>query len=489
VLLTLFGVALAGAVVGVALSAPVLMGRIGGWWGGRTKVEPFSAADWLGPGESTLDPRDLDAIVESGVLRIGLTADPTSWFVDHGRFRGFEHDILRSYARAKGLRVEWVPMRGPNDGLERLAAGEVDIAAGRLGVLDRPGITTIPVHPVMYQVVQSVERVQSGAEIEAPRDLAGRPGRPPVRIEVIAASGAESALRALGVPLAVRSLPDGRLLEDAVRHRSMDEGVLVVREDLVAPLLDTPGIAAGPVLPGTGHVTFATRTGALSLGVSLDNWVAANPELVEEAADRYLTTRWTVRATRLSDYDRAFRNATRPEGWDWTWLAAVGWQESRFNPKARSHAGALGLMQLMPATAGELGVDPADPVASIGGAGRYLRRLDRYYAKIDDRPTAGVPPSPVTWDGEQRIPFILAAYNAGMGHVDDAMRLTRAEGDDPFDWAKVAPRLLRLSDRDAYTHEVVRNGYCRGSEPVEYVRSVQMRQAIYAALVMSAGDE
>ncbi len=483
------GVASMGAITVVAFGTSMLTGMMSGWsTPPPAETTPFTVSELQGPGQSPVDPRDLDAIVESGVLRVGLPADSTSWFVDQKRFRGFEHDILKAYARGKGLRLELVPIDGVEERLQRLASGELDVVAGRLGMFEQPGVTLHPVHPVLYQVVQSVERVQSGQEIDSLDDLVDAR-----RIEVVRGSGAEAAVAALDLALlgtaSIVTLPDGRSLEDAVRHRSMEDGVLVAREDLVAPLLDTPGIAAGPVLPGSGYATFATRSGAVSLGVSLDNWLAANPDVVEWAADTYLSKRYQPRSVRVSDYDRAFRTATRPEDWDWTWLAAVSWQESRFNPGAVSGAGAQGLMQLMPATAAELGVDPSDPYAAVQGAGRYLRKLDRYYARIDQRSRAGVPDSPPHWTGPRRVPFVLAAYNAGMGHVDDAMRLTHAEGDDPFEWDAVSARLLRLSDRETLQHEVVRNGYCRGAEPVEYVRSVRGRQAIYAALVTSAGDD
>ena len=152
-------------------------------------------------------------------------------------------------------------------------------------------------------------------------------------------------------------------------------------------------------------------------------------------------------------------------------------QESRFEPRARSWAGAQGLLQIMPATARELGVaDPYDPRANIAGAVKYLDWLDR---------STGARPSGL---GE-RVRFILASYNIGAGHVMDAQRLAEAEGGDPTRWPDVAYWLLQKSREEVYTRPEVRHGYCRGLEPVQYVERILDRYAHYAQFVTDERTE
>jgi membrane-bound lytic murein transglycosylase F len=127
-------------------------------------------------------------------------------------------------------------------------------------------------------------------------------------------------------------------------------------------------------------------------------------------------------------------------------------------------------MQIMPRTARELRVDPRDPKQSIEGACRYLW-------KLDDRMKKVIPHE------EERIRFILAAYNVGQGHVDDARRLAEKYGDDPTSWDDVAYWLIRKSKRGVYNDPVVKYGFARGTEPVDYVERILDRFEHYKNVV------
>ena len=160
-------------------------------------------------------------------------------------------------------------------------------------------------------------------------------------------------------------------------------------------------------------------------------------------------------------------------GWDWRLLASQAFQESRFNPTARSWAGATGLLQLMPPTAREFGVkDMNDPEQNVAGAVRFITWLTNYW---DDK----IP------DADERQKFILASYNTGHGHVEDARRLTMKYGDDPNVWGDVAFWLLQKSKRQYYSDPVVKYGFCRGLEPVTYVSRILDRYDHYQQFVVS----
>jgi membrane-bound lytic murein transglycosylase F len=161
---------------------------------------------------------------------------------------------------------------------------------------------------------------------------------------------------------------------------------------------------------------------------------------------------------RLPLYRQWFEEAAEKSSQDWRLLAAIGYQESKWNPRAVSAAGALGLMQLTLESAGAVKItDPSDPHQNILGGARYFQRI---YEKIP----AHVTEPDRTW-------FALAAYNIGYGHLEDARVLTQKAGRDPDSWQDVREFLPLLAEE--YWYSQTANGYARGSEPVRYVENVR----------------
>ena len=157
--------------------------------------------------------------------------------------------------------------------------------------------------------------------------------------------------------------------------------------------------------------------------------------------------------------------------WDWRLLASQAYQESRFNPAARSWAGATGLLQLMPRTAQQFGVtNPLDPEDNLRGGVRFLQWLKDYWAKR-------IP------DEGERLKFVLASYNTGQGHVEDAQRLAEKHGGDPQRWEDVSYWLLQKSKQQFSNDPVVKFGFCRGIEPVTYVSLIMDRFDHYRQFV------
>jgi membrane-bound lytic murein transglycosylase MltF len=157
-------------------------------------------------------------------------------------------------------------------------------------------------------------------------------------------------------------------------------------------------------------------------------------------------------------YQKWFEEAALQSSQDWRLLAAIGYQESKWNPEASSASGAKGLMQLTTDTATATDVtNPADPRQSIFGGARYFGQV---YAKI---PTH-VPEPDRTW-------FALAAYNIGYGHLEDARVLAQKAGRDADSWDDVRKFLPLLEQQEWYTQ--TENGYARGWEPVRYVDNVR----------------
>ena len=170
----------------------------------------------------------------------------------------------------------------------------------------------------------------------------------------------------------------------------------------------------------------------------------------------------------ISHYDQYFMTYSRDIRWDWRLMAAQCYQESTFDPKAVSFAGAKGLMQIMPGTADHLGVPRSklyDPETNIAAAAKLIKELNGVFSDIRD--------------GYERTNFILASYNGGSHHIRDAMALARRDGKNAQRWAEVSPYVLKLAQPRYYNDPIVKCGYMRGSETVDYVAKIRQRHAGY----------
>ena len=466
--------------------------------------------------------RDLAAIAERDTL-VALTAtNSTSYFVYRGEAFGYEYELLRDFAEAEDL--TFVMKVVPRDSLlYYLNTGQGDIAAARLEPVEedtarfafsetlyttQPAVVqqTAPIDSVLApgtvdsaQVavpVEIAERLDQGPgeqqlsplqirarQIEQPSDLAGEEvflpdDHPYVDRLVELANEVTGEIEVVEVDTTSVSL---------IRQVAVGNIELTVAQENVAELEQGyyANLRVAPTLDEPHGVAFAVRKNAPELRRQLDAWILGNRDSGRWASlyqkyfvdrkgyrERIETGYLTGETGTLSDYDDLLKQYAPTIGWDWRLLASQMFQESRFKPRARSWAGAMGLLQLMPATAREVGVaDPYDPDQNVAGAVRYLEWLRETY--WEER----IP------DPEERLKFILASYNAGSGHVMDAQRLTEKHGGDPTRWRDVAYWLLRKSKPEVYNDPVVKYGYARGLEPVTYVARILDRYAHYSQFV------
>ncbi|MES9844484.1 MAG: transglycosylase SLT domain-containing protein, partial [Candidatus Sedimenticola sp. 6PFRAG5] len=163
-------------------------------------------------------------------------------------------------------------------------------------------------------------------------------------------------------------------------------------------------------------------------------------------------------AKRLPEFTPMFKAAAEKADLDWQLLAAIGYQESHWNPKAVSPTGVKGIMMLTTGTARQLGIeDREDPAQSIMGGARYLRLVEKKLPKRIENP--------------DRLWFALAGYNVGYGHLEDARILTQRGNGNPDKWADVKQYLPLLSQEKHF--KTVKHGYARGREPVTYVDNIR----------------
>lgn len=168
-------------------------------------------------------------------------------------------------------------------------------------------------------------------------------------------------------------------------------------------------------------------------------------------------TFWTFIADRLPVYELLFQEIAAQHGFDWRLLAAIAYQESHLNPDAVSPTGVEGLMMLTEATAETFKVDDrTDAEQSIRGAARFLEFLEKRIPEEIDMP--------------DRLSFILASYNVGLGHIYDARLMARVLGGNADSWVDVRKRLPLLSDERFYSK--LQYGQARGDEPVTYVDNI-----------------
>ncbi len=237
-----------------------------------------------------------------------------------------------------------------------------------------------------------------------------------------------------------------------------------------------PSVADGK---GKDSCRWAVMASNSELGDTLDRWF--KPHMLDDVKreERLLLTTGRVkrrvfapflnRSTGvISKYDALFRKHAATARWDWRLMAAQCYQESCFDPNARSWAGARGLMQIMPATAAHLGLRMEDihaPEPNVAAAARYIAELTNSFRDI---PSAS-----------ERQLFVLAAYNGGAFHVRDAMALTRKHGGNDKRWRDVARYMMMLREPAGYNDEVVKYGYMRAGETVDYVDRICERYAQY----------
>lgn len=472
--------------------------------------------------------------MESGVLKVLFTYNSTGYFIYRGEVMGFEFRLLRAFAKENGLELEPMVVRDRESLFDRLDAGEGDVIAARLlavevGPEDAPAaLITRPLYvtpPVLVQEIEGLEDPQLPEPVE--EIIEAKEGEEIGAPEAEEVEEAQIAEKEIVSPLALRArlitrpaqlsgetvhvheqspyirrlaeledrisgdirvveLDSEHTVEEAIAEVAMRRPKYTVAPKNLAELSEDQfaNIEVLPVLGEPDKVVWGTRLNAPRLRDALNEWLANNPDKVREEYRTYFEDRESFRERnrsdflttytgRLSQYDELLKEKADTIGWDWRLLAAQAFQESRFNAKAKSWAGARGLLQIMPRTAKEVGVkNLEDPEQNAAGAVRYLDKLDAYWARYLE----GV-------DEDERLRFVLASYNAGFGHVQDARRLAEKNGDDPDRWEDVAYWLIKLSEKKYYNDPVVHYGYARGLEPVTYVSLILERYRHYLDFV------
>jgi membrane-bound lytic murein transglycosylase F len=445
---------------------------------------PFRAAGIVAAallaGTCSTPPSLLEQVRESGVLRIVTRNSPTAYYLGVDGPEGPEYELASGFAQWLGVEASFALAASGADALEAVIHNRAHLAAAGI-VASEQRRNLVAFGPPYREITQHVVYLRRQP---APRDAGDLVGK---RIEVIAGSPHAQALAALAAStpgIEYREVANADQLDLMARVSSGDIDYTVAdsTEFSIARHFH-PDLGTAFEVAESQPIAWAYGLQDDSLApliqryfdsVTRDGTLAAILDRYEAATARfdYLDSLNFVRIVqeRLPELRPWFEEAAAESNFDWRLLAAIGYQESKYDPLATSHTGVRGLMMLTEDTARRVGIeDRLEPRASILGGARYLREV---HSKVPERI-----PEP------DRTLFAVAAYNVGFGHLEDARILTQRQGGDPDSWAEVRRRLPLLAQERWYTQ--LRYGYARGWEPVRFVDNVTNYRDL---LVWMTGD-
>lgn len=415
-------------------------------------------------------PPLLDQVIEQGELVIATQTGPTTYYRELGRETGFDFELAQSFADFLHVKLRVVNYDDLGMLLNDVRRGKVHLAAA--------GLSVTPERSRQFRFSSPYQ--QTGQEVIGRRnaplpsrieDLYGR------RILVLANSSQEEYLQRLQQDhpqLEWESITSGTPLHLLQQFNEGQGDLTIVNTNAFQGYRSLfPELSKAFDIKESEPMAWAFQASEdASLFTMAELFIHQEAEsgalqaLQERFFDRsrkfdYVGARTFLAHldSRLTQYEDDFRAVAHEVGMDWRLLAAIGYQESLWNPNAISPTGVRGLMQLTQQTAEEMGIsDRRDPSQSIMAGARYFKKI---YDRL---------PEDVT--GQNRVWFALAAYNVGFGHLLDARRLTRAAGLDASHWDDVRQYLPRLLQPEYYSR--TRHGYARaGAESVAYVRNVR----------------
>jgi membrane-bound lytic murein transglycosylase F len=425
---------------------------------------------------------DFPELRERGTIRFITTNTAATYFIWRGQLLGFEYDLARRFADRFGLQLEIVVPPSQANLLSWLRQGYGDIVAAGLTPSRERELLGVRFSRRYHQVRETVVARADDDAVTRVEDLAGR--TVVVRRRSSYWNTAE-ALRAAGIGVRLVAAPESLATEeiiDRVADGDYDltiadshilEIELALREDIRRaveigdPIRHSWAVREeDTLLLRVINQFFREEYRGLWYNLTHDRYFATPHRIRERAAER------VARTGEISPYDSLIRHYAERAGFDWRLVASQVYQESRFDPDARSFAGAVGLMQIMPRTAAAYGVDdPTEPASNVSAGVRYL---EQQYSLFEDLPDS------------ERIWFALASYNAGYGHVQDARRIARRRGLDPDVWFGHVETVMPLLARTEF-YERAPHGYCRCLEPVKYVRAVRDRYEAYRRVLAATG--
>lgn len=445
--------------------------------------------------ESFVNLNSLEKIKKRGKLIAVTDFNSTNYFIYRGEPMGYQYELLKLLAEHLNVKLEVIVNNDVDDNFRMLKEGECDIIAINLTITkERSKVIdfTYPhsqTHQVLVQRKPENWEKCSKKEIDAilirnQLDLANKVVY--VQKSTSYAQRMKNLSDEIGESIKLIERADKEVEElielvasGEIDYTVADENVALVNQ-IYYPNLDVKTAVSFPQ-----NMAWGLTKGSDALKSEIDNWLKSfiksidytlvynkyfkNPRSVKIVESDY----YSISSGKVSKYDDYIKKYSKHIDWDWRLLASLIYQESRFQPNVKSWAGAFGLMQLMPTTARRFGVNKKSaPEKHIKAGVDFIKWLDKRFEK------RGIN------DEDEKLKFIIASYNVGLGHILDARRLAEKEGKNPDKWENnVDEYILKKSNPKYYKDPVVKYGYCRGSETYNYVYQILDRYEHYKNII------
>jgi membrane-bound lytic murein transglycosylase F len=431
------------------------------------------------PPDKLSDFLQISEIEELNVLTL---PGSISYFIYKGEPRGYEYELLNDFAERNNLQVN-IKLADNETKLDKmLVNGEGDLVAYNIPIT-KEGKEQL-IYCGREVINEQVLIQQANRKDQVLKDIVDLIGK-----EVWLIRDSKYYRRMmnlndeLGGGIQIRTIDkDTITTEDLIEMVSQGKIPYTVSDVDLAKLNKTyfKNIDISLLVGHPQRSSWAVRKTMPGLAKAINRWLKENknnPKL-EQINKRYFEISkitngadQVLKKGQISLFDEFFKKYADQYGFDWRLLASISFQESSFLVNSVSWKGASGLMGLMPRTAQAFGVsgdELYDPEQNIKAACKLLVKLEKYFSGIENK--------------EDRIKYILGAYNAGQAHVLDAQALAGKYGKDPKNWEDVESYLLLKSQPEYYNDAICRVGYLRGKETVDYVANVLGRWEYYKNL-------
>jgi len=408
----------------------------------------------------------LQRIIERGYISVGTLYGLTSYYLEAEGAAGFEYELVKKYADSLGVELKVVPSYSLEELFSKLDNGQVDILAAGLAVTDKRR-QLYNFSPSYDNISQKLVFKQGAIRPRKLKDLTGK-------LLIMAHSSHEENLVQLkadnsALTWQVSDEFDSeelllKVLSQEIDYTIIDSNTLAVNrrfypEISIGFTIKKPQPLAWAVKKNNDHSIYASMVEFFGKVHHDGTLLALNDKYYGHVEEfNYVDTRMFIKAVenKLPDYQPIFEKYSQEL--DWRLLAAISYQESHWDPHARSYTGVRGMMMLTLPTAKQMGIKSRlDAEQSIRGGAKYFKQM------IDRMPDRILFPD--------RLWFALASYNIGLGHLNDARKITGMQGGDPDRWVEVKDRLPLLKQKKYY--KPTKYGYARGDEAVNYVENIR----------------
>lgn len=423
---------------------------------------------------------DLPQMKDSGELVVLTLYSSTSYFIYRGQEMGFQYELSEQFAKSLGLKLRIEVARNVPDLVRKLRNGEGDMIAYNLPITKalKDSVTycgeEVVTHQVIVQRAGGKGKVLTDVTQLVGKEVYVKPGKYFDRLT--------NLNKELGGGIKIRKVEaDSITVEDLITQVYQGKIDYTVCDNDLARLNTTyyPNLDIRLPISFDQRASWAVRKECPLLAEAANKWHKENltSPAYNASMKRYFEISKSIihspilslREGKISHFDKLFKKYAKEIDWDWRLLASLAYTESNFDTTAVSWAGARGLMQLMPVTARAMGLPPgkeSNPEESIKAAVKYIDATNRALKVIPDK--------------KERIKFILASYNAGLGHISDAMALARKYGKNELVWEHNVEKFILLKSNEEYfTDPVCKNGYFRGIETYNFVRDILSRYEVY----------